>query len=226
MHVPLIRIHRLNGTFIRAGLSACAIHTNGGSEETGDVAPRYWVRLAVNTLNGSTLLGLVAALVGRARLTRGPEGLLLGWGYRFRVPLRRTPAFTLGNVVLLRARDPQFLRRRSTLLTHEARHATQYACCLGVVMVVLYLLASAWSWFLTGDPASRNIFERLAGLADGGYRERPLRPFFARATKRPPAPPMPADRTAVAEVAATPSVTPAGNGRISGTGEERPPGTS
>jgi hypothetical protein len=37
------------------------------------------------------------------------------------------------------------------------------------------VLAAAWSWVRTGDPASRNLFERAAGLADGGYRERPLR---------------------------------------------------
>jgi hypothetical protein len=30
-----------------------------------------------------------------------------------------------------------------------------------------------------GDPASRNPFERRAGLSDGGYREQPLRPVVA-----------------------------------------------
>jgi hypothetical protein len=144
------------------------------------VQPRYWVRAFVNIINCSTLLGLIAAAFGRARLTRGQHGLILGWGYRFRVPPRRTPAFTLGNVVLLRHEGPEILQRRPRLLVHEERHSTQYAYCLGVVMVVLYLLAAAWSWLRTGDPASRNIFERLAGLADGGYTEHPVRPLFGR----------------------------------------------
>ena len=60
------------------------------------------------------------------------------------------------------------------------RHTVQYAWCLGVVMLVLYVLAAGWSWVLTGDPASQNPFERLAGLEDGNYRERPLRPMFTR----------------------------------------------
>jgi hypothetical protein len=61
------------------------------------------------------------------------------------------------------------------LLDHEERHVTQYAWCGGPVMPVLYLGAAGWSWLRTGDFASRNIFERRAGLADGGYRERPVR---------------------------------------------------
>ncbi|HSF26445.1 MAG TPA: hypothetical protein VLC50_02900 [Actinomycetes bacterium] len=36
-------------------------------------------------------------------------------------------------------------------------------------MVAAYLLAAGWSWLRCGDPASYNHFERLAGLADGGY---------------------------------------------------------
>jgi hypothetical protein len=185
------------------------------------VHARYWVRLFVNALNGSTLLGLVAALLGRARLTHGPDGLVLGWGYRFPVPPPRTPAFTVGNVILLRSADPQILRHRPTLLTHEARHSTQYAFCLGIVMIVLYLAAAAWSWIMTGDPASRNIFERLAGLAVGGYVERPLRPFFRRwaarpavgsATGAPGSPSASAPETA----AGAASVTPAGGDGTSG----------
>jgi hypothetical protein len=36
------------------------------------------------------------------------------------------------------------------------------------------------SWGLTGDFGARNIFEGRAGLADGGYTDRPLRPGVAR----------------------------------------------
>ena len=84
------------------------------------------------------------------------------------------PAFTIGNVVVLRG-GPEVLERRPTLLVHEARHSSQYALLLGPLMLLPYVLAAAWSWMRTGDPASRNVFERGAGLSDGGYRERPLR---------------------------------------------------
>jgi len=47
-------------------------------------------------------------------------------------------------------------------------------------MLPLYGLASCWSLVLTGDPASRNVFERRAGLEDGSYVERPIRPYFSR----------------------------------------------
>ena len=133
---------------------------------------RYRARLAVNVLNGSTPAGILVALLGRARLARAPDGLLQGTGYRLPVP--PAPAFCLGNVIMTRvdALPPQLLR-------HEARHATQYAWCGGLVMVPLYLAAAGVSWALTGDFGSRNVFERLAGLADGGYADRPLRPSLA-----------------------------------------------
>jgi hypothetical protein len=34
-----------------------------------------------------------------------------------------------------------------------------------------------WSWIRTGDRAARNVFERAAGLSDGGYLDVPLRPL-------------------------------------------------
>ena len=43
-------------------------------------------------------------------------------------------------------------------------------------MVPLYLAAAAVSWALTGDFGARNVFERRAGLTDGGYTDKPLRP--------------------------------------------------
>lgn len=142
---------------------------------------RYRVRLVANWVNLSTLLGLLIGLVGRVRFGRGPDGLIVGRGYR--LPIPPAPAFTVGNVVLLRIDDDR-LTRRPSLMVHEARHASQYAWCLGPVMLVLYVLASGWSWMLTGDPASRNPFERLAGLADGGYTERPLRKALRRPAVR------------------------------------------
>ena len=77
----------------------------------------------------------------------------------------------------------------SALLAHEARHATPYAWCAGLAMLPLYFAAAAGSWVLTGDFGSRNIFETRAGLADGGYSGKPLRPPLARCLGRRPARP-------------------------------------
>jgi len=137
----------------------------------------YRARQAVNLLNGSTLAGLLVAAAGRARLTRAGDGLIVAVGYR--LPIPPAPAFCLGNVIVTRL-DAAGARGALVLFGHEARHATQFACCGGVLMLPLYFLAAGWSWLLTGDFGSRNIFERRAGLAEGGYADRPLRPPFAR----------------------------------------------
>jgi hypothetical protein len=137
----------------------------------------YRVRLAVNLINGSTLAGLLASVAGRASLARAGDGLLIASGYRLPVP--NAPAFTLGNVIITRL-DRAALPGREALMAHEARHATQYACCAGLGMLPLYFAAAAVSWALTGDFGSRNVFERRAGLADGGYADKPLRPAIAR----------------------------------------------
>ncbi len=136
-------------------------------------------RQLVNLANGSTLAGLGVAALGGARVTRGADGLFLGTGYRLPVP--PAPAFCLGNVIVTRLDG---LTEGSGLFRHEARHATQYAWCGGVLMVPLYLAAAAASWALTGDFGARNVFERRAGLADGGYADRPLRPGLRRVRAR------------------------------------------
>ena len=104
------------------------------------VRARYRLRRAVNLANGSTLAGLGVAAIGGAGLARGPDGLFTGTGYRLPVP--PAPAFCLGNVIVTRldAVDPG-----SPLWHHEARHATQFAWCGGVVMVPLYLAAAGVS---------------------------------------------------------------------------------
>ncbi|HRO30255.1 hypothetical protein [Citricoccus sp.] len=125
---------------------------------------RWW-----NAINLTTPLGLVLALGSGCSVRRGPLGLVLATGYRW--PFPDGGAFTVGNVVLFRARTvitPQ-------LLAHESRHATQYAWCAGLPFLVLYAAAVGWSLLRTGDTASRNVFERRAGLEAGGYRERPVR---------------------------------------------------
>ncbi|HEX4978083.1 MAG TPA: hypothetical protein VFV40_09485 [Nocardioides sp.] len=127
----------------------------------------WWqVRRVANALNGSTLLGLGAAVVTRARVSRGPRGLLVASGAR--LPARGAAAITFGDVVLTR-HDLAWLRGRPRLLAHEERHAWQYVACLGLPLLPLYAVSAGWSWLRGGDAAVHNPFERLAGLADGGY---------------------------------------------------------
>lgn len=133
----------------------------------------YRLRLAANLLNGSTLAGVAVAGLGGASLRRGGDGLLVASGYRLAVP--PAPSFCLGNVLVTRLGYTAFTAS-TPLVGHEARHATQYAWCCGLAMLPLYGIAAAVSWALTGDFASRNVFERQAGLAAGGYRELDLRP--------------------------------------------------
>ena len=141
----------------------------------------YRVRLAANLLNGSTAAGILVAVAGRARLARAPDGLVIA--LRYRLPVPPAPAFCLGNIIVTRL-DADGVRGSGSLLVHEARHATQFACCGGVIMLPLYFLAAGLSWLLTGDFSSQNVFERRAGLADGGYTERPLRPALSRCSRR------------------------------------------
>ncbi|WP_051467709.1 hypothetical protein [Actinomadura oligospora] len=143
------------------------------------------LRRVVNWVNLSTPLGLLLARVGtrpRAVPARGPEGLLLAGGYR--LPLPVAGAFTMGNVILARG-DVTELTGDPALLAHEARHATQYAWCLGPLMLAPYLACAGASLVWCGDPASYNPFERLAGLADGGYVRRPPASGVPVAARRP-----------------------------------------
>jgi len=130
------------------------------------------LRRLLNWINLTTLLGIGTAVLGRCTLRNGPRGLIIADGYRW--PLPKAAAFTLGNVVLFRS-TAAHLADNPILLGHEARHSSQYAACLGLPFLPLYFAAAAWSLLRTGDPASRNPFERHAGLREGGYTERPLR---------------------------------------------------
>jgi hypothetical protein len=138
-------------------------------------------RRAINAVNGSTLLGLVVGAAGRARFSSGPLGLVLASGSRLTLP--RASAFTIGDVVIS-AHDEAWLLARPRLLRHEERHSWQYVACLGLPMLPLYGLAAAWSFLRGGDVGVHNAFERLAGLADGGY---PTLSARARARCRRPA---------------------------------------
>lgn len=130
---------------------------------------RLRLRQLWNAANLTTPLGLTLALVAGCRIQRGPHGLILAFGYRWAFP--DGGAFTVGNTVLFRPHTAPTAR----LLEHESRHATHYAWCLGLPFLVLYFASAGWSLLRTGDPASRNPFERHAGLLAGGYRERPVR---------------------------------------------------
>ncbi|MER1997215.1 MAG: hypothetical protein ABTA24_12075 [Arthrobacter sp.] len=129
------------------------------------------LRRAVNLANGTTAAGLLVARLGRVPVRPGPAGLLRAGDWS--LPLPRAAAFTLGNVVLYRSRVAGALDAESSpLLCHEARHASQYAV-LGLAFLPLYFAAAGYSKLRTGDPASSNIFEILAGLSGGGYPPRP-----------------------------------------------------
>lgn len=131
-----------------------------------DGVNQWQVRQVVNLVNGSTLLGCAVATVGRARITRGPRGLLVATGYRLPVPV--ASAFTVGNVIASK-HDRAWLDERPALMRHEERHTWQYVACLGLPMLPLYLLAAGWSYLRGGDFGAHNVFERLAGLEEGGY---------------------------------------------------------
>lgn len=120
------------------------------------------VAAVVNWLNLTTLAGLAVAKVSGCDISRrGPYFQAVG--YRHKYPL--AGAFTVGGVVISR----RVIDDR--VWGHEVGHIRQYAWC-GPMFLPLYGLAAGWSWLRVGDWWSRNIFERRAGLAAGGYVER------------------------------------------------------
>ena len=156
---------------------------SASSETASTLAPSrpqtgwQWIRLIGNVVNLTTLFGLAAGAIGGARFRWGPRGLILGEGYRFDFPV--AGAFTIGNVSTT-ARDwESLITGLPTLLTHEERHTWQYLYCLGLPFYLFYATCMGWSWLRTGDRASRNFFERRAGLTDGGYPDLPTRSIGA-----------------------------------------------
>ena len=135
---------------------------------------RVRVRHVLNWVNLSTPLGLVVALVGGARVRRGPELSYLADYYRWTFPAGG--AFTVGEVVITRHDLDLLAERRPTLLQHELVHSQQWAYCWGLPFLVLYAGSMGWSWLRTGDRAARSFFEREAGLELGGYEDVPPRP--------------------------------------------------
>lgn len=126
------------------------------------------LRQGLNYLNGSTLLGLIIGLLGRARFREGPQGLILAEEYQPRFPL--AAAFTVGDVVITSRSFDELADRLPRLLEHEARHCVQYAL-LGWFYLPLYVLGMGFSWVKTGDRGTGHPLEIWAGLNDGGYRQ-------------------------------------------------------
>jgi len=129
---------------------------------------RHRIRQWVNALNLSTVAGMAIVKVRGGSLTSGPDGLVIATNVTRR--FRFAGGVTIGNVVIV----PEHIPLTADLLAHEAAHATQWAVCV-VAFLPLYWLACLWSWIRTGDYFSRNVFERRADLAKGGYVERPTR---------------------------------------------------
>ena len=131
------------------------------------------VKSVGNFVNLSTAAGFVVGKIGRARFSRGPRGLYFATGYKLKFPV--AGAFTVGNVVLSKYERTYF--DDEALVRHEERHSWQYFCLLGLPLWPLYVVGVVVSFLLTGDPASRNPFERMANLKDGGYVEHPIQPI-------------------------------------------------
>ena len=129
------------------------------------------VRAAANMANLSTFAGLAIARLGRAEVSHGPRGLWFAEHYALPFPV--AGAFTVGNVII----TPRSIAEiGESVVAHEERHTWQYTLC-GSMFLPLYVTAMGWSWIRTGDRAARNIFERAAGLKDGGYVDVPVRPL-------------------------------------------------
>jgi hypothetical protein len=131
--------------------------------------PRSWhvARTVLTAVNGTTGFGLLLALTSGAKVRRGRHGVLVAEGYRRRVP--PATCFTVGSVIITRRTADWLLdAERAELFGHESRHAGQYAV-LGPLFWPAYWLACGYSWARTGSYGVRNVFERHAGLAAGGY---------------------------------------------------------
>lgn len=155
-----------------------------GTETDGRPPGRAWrlARTVLTVANGTTGAGLLIALVTGAKIRRGRHGVLIAEGYRRKFP--PATCFTVGSVIITRRTADWLLDPdRAHLLEHESRHAAQYAA-LGPLFWPAYWISCGYSYALTGSYGSRNAFERHAGLAGGGYRDLPVRPWVTRLRRR------------------------------------------
>jgi hypothetical protein len=106
-------------------------------------------------------------------MVAGPQEVRIAPHYRLPVP--GSTCFVIGDVIFCRKSADWLLDPpQSALLEHEVRHTYQYAP-LGPIYWPLYFASCAWSYAITGSAGARNVFERRAGLAGGGYRDAPVR---------------------------------------------------
>lgn len=143
------------------------------------------LRDIANVVNLSTPLGMALGALTRGRFRRRGALVVVD---RARVPLLRAGAVTIGSVVIIPTRTMEEAEARiPALMAHEDEHAWQWAYCLGLPFVPLYMAAMGWSMIRSGDRATANHFEVQAGLAAGGYREGrkvPVREGIRRLMKR------------------------------------------
>ena len=143
------------------------------------------VRRWANWLNLSTPLGLIVTSLSGARPRTTRDGYYLATGYRWPVPI--AGAFTVGDVVITRqarrGADP-ISPLTPQVWEHEKRHAAQYAWWGGLPFLAAYFAAAGYSWAVSGDPASYNVFETRADLAAGGYVRAARRPAVRTVSNR------------------------------------------
>jgi hypothetical protein len=147
---------------------------------------RIWdvARTVLTAANGTTGVGLLLAVASGAKVRRGRNGVLIAEGYPRKIP--PATCFTVGSVILTRRSADWLLHvDRCELFEHESRHAGQYAV-LGPIFWPAYWLACGYSYARTRSFATRNAFERHAGLAAGGYPVEVARPSAATASTNPP----------------------------------------
>jgi hypothetical protein len=147
---------------------------------------RIWdvARTVLTAANGTTGVGLLLAVASGAKVRRGRNGVLIAEGYPRKIP--PATCFTVGSVILTRRSADWLLHvDRCQLFEHESRHAGQYAV-LGPLFWPAYWLACGYSYARSRSFATRNAFERHAGLAAGGYPVETARPSAATASTSPP----------------------------------------
>ncbi|MEY4323057.1 MAG: hypothetical protein RL410_838 [Actinomycetota bacterium] len=136
-----------------------------------------WLRQLINLLTGVTLFGILVGFISRGKPQWNSEyGLLVFFDCR--IPWKLASAITFGDVVLLLTpprRWSTFAEMPPGLLHHEMKHAQQYNFVLGFPYFPLYWLACAYSWIVSGDHWSYNVFESRAGHREGGYQKRSRR---------------------------------------------------
>ena len=116
---------------------------------SGPATGRQWLRFVGNYINLSTIVGLAVAKLGGASIKRGPRGLYLGEGYRFKFPI--AGAFTIGNVLTTSTTWDKMLGKYPDLIKHEEGHTWQYFYCLGLPYYIPYVILMGWSVLRTSD---------------------------------------------------------------------------